>query len=237
MEQFLKDATIAASAADLWDAFVRHMKAHGIFLITYVQFAAGSVAPGRIWGVLPTFPDDWLDRYEAGLWEADPVRSMAAFLPAPFRWRDIEERHNLSPEEKAFKAEIVHHGVPLDGLIVPVFGYGNRNGYVAFARPDGGLDLPAVQLAEYRVVCQYLHQRSCELVPPEETSSAPLSKREKEVLRWVARGKSNSVIAEILGVSANTVDTHLRRIYHKLNVCDRVSAALAGISKGMITLD
>ncbi|HKX21650.1 MAG TPA: LuxR C-terminal-related transcriptional regulator [Rhizorhapis sp.] len=237
MEQFLRDATIATSAAGLWDAFVRHIEADRIFFAAYTQFAAGSVAPSQTWGLLPNFPENWLERYEGGLWETDPVRSLAAFLPAPFRWWDIEKIRKLSPEEKAYKAEIEDNGGPLDGLIVPVFGYGNRNGYVVVGLPDGEVDLSPSQVVEYRIVCQYLHQRYCELVPPEESSPVALSKREMEVLRWVARGKSNSVIAEILGVSANTVDTHLRRIYHKLNVCDRVSAALAGISKGMIALD
>ncbi|MCB1402817.1 MAG: helix-turn-helix transcriptional regulator, partial [Rhodobacteraceae bacterium] len=61
-----------------------------------------------------------------------------------------------------------------------------------------------------------------------------LSERETEVLAWVARGKSNSAIGEILGISAHTVDAHLRRIYLKLGVFDRISAALRGIGVGLI---
>ncbi|WP_068309911.1 helix-turn-helix transcriptional regulator [Aliiruegeria sabulilitoris] len=61
-----------------------------------------------------------------------------------------------------------------------------------------------------------------------------LSPREAEILRWIARGKSNSVIAEILGISPHTVDTHIRRIYRKLGAGDRTTAALRGMETGLL---
>jgi LuxR family transcriptional regulator/LuxR family quorum-sensing system transcriptional regulator CciR len=51
----------------------------------------------------------------------------------------------------------------------------------------------------------------------------------------MARGKSNSVIADIIGVSSNTVDTHVRRIFVKLQVRDRVSAAVIATGQGLIS--
>lgn len=53
----------------------------------------------------------------------------------------------------------------------------------------------------------------------------PLAPREEEVMRWVAEGKSNAEIACILGISPLTVKTHLQRIYPKLGVENRTSAA------------
>ena len=64
-----------------------------------------------------------------------------------------------------------------------------------------------------------------------------LSSREAEVLTWVAHGKTNASIGEILGISAHTVDAHLRRVYLKLGVADRISAALRGLGFGLISLD
>ena len=52
-----------------------------------------------------------------------------------------------------------------------------------------------------------------------------LTLREREVLRWLARGKANAEIGEILGISAATVGKHLEHIYPKLGVENRTAAA------------
>lgn len=53
-----------------------------------------------------------------------------------------------------------------------------------------------------------------------------LTHRESEVLLWIAKGKSNRDIGEILGLSARTVTKHLEQIYVKLGVENRASAAV-----------
>jgi ATP/maltotriose-dependent transcriptional regulator MalT len=88
---------------------------------------------------------------------------------------------------------------------------------------------------EKQLVIQHAYLRSLELVP--EASQAPrLSGRETEILGFVALGKSNGVIAEILSLSAGTVDTYLRRIFDKLDVADRTTAAVKGVSLGLIRI-
>jgi DNA-binding CsgD family transcriptional regulator len=54
-----------------------------------------------------------------------------------------------------------------------------------------------------------------------------LTGREREVLRWLAEGKSNAEIATILGLTSGTVKVHVERILEKLGVENRVMAALA----------
>jgi len=53
-----------------------------------------------------------------------------------------------------------------------------------------------------------------------------LTNRESEVLLWIAKGKANRDIGEILGLSARTVNKHLEQIYVKLGVENRASAAV-----------
>jgi DNA-binding NarL/FixJ family response regulator len=56
-----------------------------------------------------------------------------------------------------------------------------------------------------------------------------VTEREAEVLLWIARGKSNRDIAEILTLSPRTVNKHLEQIYSKLGVENRTSAAALAV--------
>jgi DNA-binding CsgD family transcriptional regulator len=60
---------------------------------------------------------------------------------------------------------------------------------------------------------------------PEALAATSLSPREAEVLAWVARGRTNSEIAQILRLSARTIQKHVEHIFQKLGVETRTSAA------------
>ena len=60
-----------------------------------------------------------------------------------------------------------------------------------------------------------------------------LSCREAQVLRWVGEGLSDVDIAKALLLAPSTVRTHLRRIYSKLGVANRVQAARQGRRLGL----
>jgi DNA-binding NarL/FixJ family response regulator len=57
----------------------------------------------------------------------------------------------------------------------------------------------------------------------------PLTEREADVLLWVAAGKSNRDIADILGLSHRTVNKYLDQIYLKISVENRASAAAKAV--------
>jgi DNA-binding CsgD family transcriptional regulator len=62
----------------------------------------------------------------------------------------------------------------------------------------------------------------------------PLTEREIEILRLIAKGLSNNEAAGVLGLSRATVRTHLEHIYDKLEVTNRVEAVTEGLRKGLI---
>jgi DNA-binding NarL/FixJ family response regulator len=56
-----------------------------------------------------------------------------------------------------------------------------------------------------------------------------LTEREAEVLKWVARGKTDPEIAMILGTRPRTIEKHVEHILAKLGVENRTTAALMAI--------
>ena len=59
--------------------------------------------------------------------------------------------------------------------------------------------------------------------------SLPITKHEAEVLLWVAHGKTNREIGEILSLSPRTINKHLEQLYPKIEVDNRSAATSIAI--------
>lgn len=236
MEKIFSSLDAVSDVPAFWDLLISFFQGQGIMRIAAVHFPPVGAADQdsvRIQSI--GYVAEWMENYIDHRHSDDPIRAQAKIHPVPFRWSDIRDIRSLTPAEDQFMQDFakIYQG---DGIAIPVFGPYGRNGFFGLALPDGMAEMPSDMFRLCKMACQYAHQRYCELAMPDFNVHQSLSPRELEVLGWVARGKSNSVIAEIIGVSSNTVDTHLRRIYGKLNVTERVSATLAGLGHGLISL-
>lgn len=163
----------------------------------------------------------------------DVVPRTAMALGVPVRWTEAWAAVDATPDERGF-LQMMRDLEIGDGYTIPCYGPNGHDGYVGIGKMTESARTDENALREMHLAAQAAHLRICEFMSSGQVGERPLSMREREVLDWVARGKSNSVIAEILGISAGTVDTYLRRIYDKLNVTDRTSAAVRGIGMGLI---
>jgi DNA-binding NarL/FixJ family response regulator len=86
-------------------------------------------------------------------------------------------------------------------------------------------------------VTRTLIGRFADRIRPAEAApqSDPLAPREREVLRLMAQGLSNSEIAESMFISLETVKTYVSRILTKLDLRDRVQAVVFAYRTGLVS--
>ncbi|MEO1079426.1 MAG: LuxR family transcriptional regulator [Pseudomonadota bacterium] len=232
---FVDVAIAAANFADLRQALIDFHTASGIAMMSYHH----RPPPGaldytqQIAVAAHGFPGAWVQKYEQAFTLCDPITRHALCATESFLWSEARHFDDLSSEEEHYLEQLGEAGLG-DGLAVPVFGPLGRNGYVGlgFGTDDYQPDTKTITFLQ--AACQLGHQRYCRMLHARQPSAVHLSPRESEILIWVARGKSNAVIADILEISGHTVDTHLRRTFTKLGVQDRVTAALRGAALGVL---
>jgi DNA-binding CsgD family transcriptional regulator len=86
-----------------------------------------------------------------------------------------------------------------------------------------------IRLARKGLECLLMIDEHTQLTSFAAYEKWALSRRENEILGWVTKGKTNSEIGIILGISPRTVQKHLERVYVKLGVENRTTASTLAI--------
>ncbi len=180
------------------------------------------------------FPPELVDRFESGnLVKIDPTIQQVLYGTKAQWWNETERPLRLSRQEREY-LEYAASKVS-GGIHLPVFGPNGRNGYISMGFGNQNPDLNDSELSCLQSCCQFAHQQYCYLLLVKLPRTARLSPREREILSWAAKGKSNGVIAEILEITESTVITYLERAFKKLGVDNRVTATLRASSIGELS--
>ncbi|HCJ22026.1 MAG TPA: LuxR family transcriptional regulator, partial [Erythrobacter sp.] len=126
------------------------------------------------------------------------------------------------------------HGLT-DGFLLPTFGPRQHIAVFSITMIDHEDRIAHADVPILHSVAQATHLRIDQLAS-EEVERPHLAPREITILHWIARGKSNEEIAMILGNKRPTIATHIKRIFAKLDVTDRASAAVKGLKFGLINV-
>ncbi|MET0137004.1 MAG: LuxR C-terminal-related transcriptional regulator [Sphingobium sp.] len=224
----------ARSLRALWSLVRRYFNRAGFGAVAYILFDRGRMSD--VVALLEHgFSTEIVDAYaKMGNGQNDPTLRVVMATGRPDTPSRVAARYNLSPEERRYRRTMDQLAAG-DALSLPLYGPHGRDAYAILAKPSDPDFYRKARRTELHMVAQAAHLKAFTL----SRRRAPveghgLSPREVEILRWVARGKSNGVIAEILEISPGTVDTYLRRLFEKLNVTDRTSAAVKGVGMGLI---
>jgi DNA-binding NarL/FixJ family response regulator len=79
-------------------------------------------------------------------------------------------------------------------------------------------------------------RRVAETAPLSQANVIPLTSREMQILRGVAKGHTTKRLVKDIGLSAPSIETHLRNIFRKLNASNRGEAVGTALKLGLITL-
>lgn len=224
---------------ELWNFVLRCLQERGAQSVIYHRYAG--IGPARFGAdgirvMADGVPDDWLSSYildKAFL--DDPFPSYARLIGRPFFWSEVTDKMRLTPRQTAcFDAQ--RQAGLLNGVGMHIFGPELRDAYCGVALPPD-LCLSEADIMAWQSIVQMAHLRGCALRSGPYQRALDLAPREQEILQWIARGKSNAVIARILGISPHTIDTLVRRMFEKLDVSNRTSAAIKGVGLGQVLLN
>ncbi len=181
------------------------------------------------------YPDAWKQHYvEQGFQDIDPTLAAAATNTGVVDWQRLKPAEGF---QKVFR-DAAEFGICSTGLTIPVRGaYGDSGAFSVVRncsdaewnrqRPEiiKGLQIHAANFHD-RIMRQgrsmfFMRQPN-------------LSAREKEVLQWVAAGKSQPDIGIILSISVRTVEVHLRSAREKLGALTTSQAVARAIGMEII---
>ncbi len=196
-----------------------------------VMFEGIASARSRVFAV--GYSKEWMKLYiSSGLRLVDPIPDLIMRMGRPMTWQEALSHITLDAVTTAHIEAGAKHGL-LDGLGFPLWGPKGNNAYVAIGFHDNVVKIPAATIRGEHMLLTAGHQKIQELVSKQTTSST-LSEREREVLTWLSKGKSNNDVATILNISSDTVATYKRRIYSKLGSNDRIAVTIKALRLGLI---
>jgi DNA-binding CsgD family transcriptional regulator len=221
------------SSAEVGTAFSDFISRHG-----FLAAACGEsreVQEGRSWDFFfNTWPAEWLLQYQNNDYvRHDLVPAMARVSVQPFTWREALARREPTAQQRVHYDWAVALGI-VDCIAVPIHYPGGDFGLCASIADhpiEGTFERNALHMASL-----FAHQRCRELGGQSGASSAPmpLTSREIECLKWVLKGKSDTDMGKILGISHTTVHFHIERIKKKLDVRTRTQAAAVAMTLGYL---
>ena len=188
--------------------------------------------------LITTYSDAWIHRYNEKDYKLiDPVVSQGTQSLLPLDW---SQTRSGSVQMKTFFGEARELGVGRSGLTVAVRGHFGDSSLFSINTDEVGAKWDRRKRDTISDLTYFAHlfheavlkQQSVDLI--DERPS--LTRREQEVLRWAARGKTAWETAKILSLSEKTVSFYLSNAVIKLKVVTKTQAVAKAITQRLLTI-
>jgi len=230
LSKIIQELNLARNPDELFQVYLKGIKLFGYDYAMYAMVSKDKNKP------LPSFffsnyPQEWLEIYAEKYTLIDPVRDYGLLDFKPFYWKDLSKHMKLSKEQKRVLSHSEEFGL-LNGIGISFpTSYKDSVSGVGLAQkkitPLSELDLYSLHFLTAHF--NFLYTGSLY-----NSDAYELSPREKEILTWCSYGKTNWEISKILNISTHTVDFHLRNIYQKFNVNNKISATVIAVKNHLL---
>lgn len=226
-EDFLEAVRRVRAASEIFGVIERAALSLGFERCAYgIRMPALSTDPKFI--LLNNYDAAWRDRYmSANYLAVDPTVQHGIRTLAPVVWSNelFRDTPQMWSEARSFGLKV--------GWAQSCFDESGHVGMLSLARAHGELTRAELRAHEpyLRCLANVAHVELASALREKRNDVPPvLTAREAQVIKWMALGKTSKETAEILGVTAHTIDFHLRNVIEKMQVPNRTAAVALALS-------
>lgn len=174
---------------------------------------------------LSNYPLEWLAYVREQTRLPDPVIRAAERSSSGFKWDKLDKLVTLTKAEQDYMRRAAQYGIGM-GYTVPNHVPGERFGSCNFVvRPEH--EFPEARISAAQALGNFAFEAARRLLAERDEPSenwvvpAPLSDRQRECLLFVAKGKSDSIIGQLLNIKPRTVNEHIEAAKKRYSVATR----------------
>ena len=185
---------------------------------------------------LTTYPSNWVDMVrDRAYWVDDPVFAACEIADAGFPWHHIPDMVVLSDRQRDVMRLARTEGL-LDGFTVPIPKAGTTVGLCSFAtRRDSGANRDSTAAAQAVGWFAFEAARRIGTAMPLQQPPPPLTPRQLDCVVLYARGKSDSVMGRLLGISPKTCNEHIEIAKRRYGVSTRQQLLARALWNGQLS--
>ncbi len=186
---------------------------------------------------ISTYPDKFIDHYiNSDFQSHDMVGRLSIETNVPFAWSSLSKVYEITRIQKVLFDASASVGM-VSGGSIPI--HGPKQIKATFSvtndmKTDQFDELFVYHRHQLHLMATYAHEKIMNLGLDRPLRKIKLTKRETEILTWVARGKTFWEIGQILNIQENTVRNHMQHIYETIGVSNNTHAIAKAIIHGLI---
>jgi len=187
--------------------------------------------------VITTYPADYVEHYIASDYQShDMVGRASSQTNTPFTWSAISDQYEVTDIMKVIFDDAQSVGMK-SGASVPIHGPNQAQATFSVVSDSSEKEFDKLfkhHRHELHILASYGHEKIMSLGIDNKLNHLKLTKRETEILTWVARGKTYWETGQILTIQEDTVKKYMQRIFAMLQVNNQPHAIAKAIINGLI---